>query len=50
MRSCQAGAGLLVGEVCRGAVAFEGGSDEGFTKVLPSGPAATAWCRALPWR
>ena len=33
-------AGLLAGEVCRGAMAVEGGSDAGFTKVLPAGPAS----------
>ena len=41
---------LFDGAVCRGAVGVEGGSAEGFTNVLPPGPACTAWCSALPLR
>jgi NAD(P)-dependent dehydrogenase (short-subunit alcohol dehydrogenase family) len=41
---------LLAGEVCSGAMAVEGGSEDGSTNVLPAGPAWTAWCRALPRR
>ena len=41
---------LLDRAVCSGAVAVEGGSDDGSTNVLPAGPACTAWCRALPLR
>ena len=36
--------------VCSGAVAVDGGSDDGSTNVLPAGPARTAWCSALPRR
>ena len=41
---------LLAGEVCSGAVAVDGGSEDGSTNVLPAGQAWTAWCRALPRR
>ena len=41
---------LLTSAVCSGAVAVEGGSDEGLTNVLPPGPASTAWFSALPRR
>jgi len=36
--------------VWSGALAVEGGSEDGSTNVLPAGPACTAWCSALPLR
>ena len=41
---------LFAAAVCSGAVAVDAGSDAALTNVLPSGPACTAWCRALPRR
>src|SRR5215469_8178152 len=41
---------LPAGEVSSGALAFEAGSDVGETNLLPSGPAFTASCSALPCR
>ncbi len=43
-------AALPAGEVCSGAFAVSAGSVAGSTNVLPSGPATTAWCSALPLR
>src|SRR5260370_29049945 len=45
---CDQAAEFPAGEVCKGAVPVEAGSAEGFTKVLPPGPACTASCSALP--
>jgi hypothetical protein len=39
-----------VADVPSGAVAVDGGSDDGLTNVLPSGPADTAMPSALPDR